>query len=82
MVPFKLISTIFCEKIYVYNKHKGNKAKAKPIKPILLKKLIMNQFWASWSSEFIYRGLTIENKNLKNGQKFVTVWQNLMVQPL
>ena len=48
-------------KIHTQNKNKGNKIKAKLMKPIkLLKTLNMNQFKASWSSDFIYRDLQLE----------------------
>ena len=40
-------------------------------KPKLLKILHTNQFQASWSSDFLFRGLSIENQNLKNGRILV-----------
>ena len=48
----------FARKIYVQNKHKGNKAQTKSIKPKLLKTLNINQFQASPPSDFIYRAGT------------------------
>ena len=41
---FKLISTIFARKVYVQNKHKGNKIKVKSMKSKLLKILNMYDF--------------------------------------
>ena len=50
----EIIEIIFAIKIFVQNKHKGNKTKTMPMKPKLLKTLNMNQFWASsWTSNFI-----------------------------
>ena len=51
---------MFCEK-NIQNKHEGNKTKTKSIKLKLMKRLNMNQFWASWSSDFLLRGLSLEN---------------------
>ena len=43
-ITFKLISTIFAKKVYVQNKHKGNKIKVKSIKSKLLNILNMSDF--------------------------------------
>ena len=69
-------------KIHTQNKNKGNKIKAKLMKPIkLLKTLNMNQFKASWSSDFIYRDLQLENltKNRKIRQKIPRHGQSLIL---
>ena len=40
--------------MYVQNKHKGNKTKAKSMKPKLLKALNINLLYAKLSSDLIY----------------------------
>ena len=54
------IVSIFLRKKYVQNKHKGNKTKTKPVKPKLLKTFHLNEFQASWSSDFICKDLKLE----------------------
>ena len=46
---------------YIQNKQKGNRTKVKSNEPELLKSLNMNQFQASCCSDFLFRGLSLEN---------------------
>ena len=59
--------------MYVQDKHTGNITKIKSIKPKLLETSNLNSFQTSWSSDFFFRGLSLENENLINGQNLVTV---------
>ena len=63
--------TFLARKIFIQNKHKGNRTKTKSTKSKLLKILNMNQFWASWSSDFIYKDLN--TRKLEFG-KWALIW--------
>ena len=57
-IAFKLITTNFLRERYMPKKKQEDKTKTKSMKLKLYKTLNMRQFWASWTSNFIFRGLS------------------------